>query len=929
MFKKRHLIVRALNCVLLATVIHAQTSAAMQLPADFKPQPTDFTRNAEQGSFLWFPKLTGLELVPRDGVHGIYVLTADQTDDRFRVGDVIFAVNGQNLINDTIASYRRIVRATRRDYEPTVIDLWRAGETVQVVIDNPPPQPPDLTQGGKPDLGQEDWSLGTTGAAGLIWGIPNITTKGSRQIYICEVRPGSAAEGVLQVGDVIVGAFGRKFQNDARREFAEALTLAETEAKQGRLELTVWNDGEVREAVVPLKVMGSYSDTTPADCEKTQAIIDQSVNYLLENGLGQGITQTVNALGLLSTGREDVMPAVQAHVEELKGQYPNDWTWYPSYQLILLAEYYLITGDDSVKPTMRAFADHIARGQSMVGTWGHIISQPLHFSDGTVYGRATDYGALNATGIVCMISLAMAEKCGITNRDIRFALQRGSQFFKFYMNKGAIPYGDHPPRTDEHDDNGKCSMAAVMFDLLGEEQAATFFTKMALASHQEREFGHTGNYFSFLWGPLGAARAGDEAASAFKKELLWFYDLERRPDGRFIYQGKPAIAKGRHSENCYVGWDCTGARLLAYTTHLKNLHITGKQTRIDPIKDEALAAIIEDGRTPALDYLDRSMSQLLELLKSWSPAVRERAALALGRKSDNVVDVLVERLKSDNRFEVYGAMQGLTHAGRGSEKAADAIIEYGFESKDPTAQYYALGAFSSYNLDMGMGRQALRVAPAMMKLAGELDRLYPQGPLKSRLGWALFYSGNAQEFRAIARDGAGLENVDRQLLIETVRELLQVDNGASRGAVAAIYDNLSDEELKQLWPDIYRATRELAPSGLMFASNIRLDGLKLMARHRTREGMETAAWYITNQKFHGNEGRTRDVLQLLVEDYAGHARAVIPTLEKAIDYYTTGPGNPNAKGENPQARLIREALAKIKAAPIPDWELTSIAEYLD
>jgi len=50
---------------------------------------------------------------------------------------------------------------------------------------------------------------------------------------------------------------------------------------------------------------------------------------------------------------------------------------------------------------------------------------------------------------------------------------------------------------------------------------------MTVASYAERERGHTGNYFSFLWGPLGANRAGPAAAAVpkltekLKNEDVW------------------------------------------------------------------------------------------------------------------------------------------------------------------------------------------------------------------------------------------------------------------------------------------------------------------------------------------------------------------------------------------------------------------------
>jgi hypothetical protein len=102
-----------------------------------------------------------------------------------------------------------------------------------------------------------------------------------------------------------------------------------------------------------------------------------------------------------------------------------------------------------------------------------------------------------------------------------------------------------------------------------------------------------------------------------------------------------------------------------------------------------------------------------------------------------------------------------------------------------------------------------------------------------------------------------------------------------------------------------------------------------MDKHHAREGMELAAWYLSNQKFHGSDNGTKFALKVLVEQYGGHAKAVLPELEKAAQYWEPGglaEQEPSAKGISAQ---IREAMAIIEKAQTPEWELTSIAEYLN
>ena len=62
-------------------------------------------------------------------------------------------------------------------------------------------------------------------------------------------------------------------------------------------------------------------------------------------------------------------------------------------------------------------------------------------------------------------------------------------------------------------------------------------------------------------------------------------------------------------------------------------------------------------RNSAYDKL--SADQLLERLGSWSPVVRERAAMALGRRKDVSIPPLVKVLESPALYSRYGACQAL------------------------------------------------------------------------------------------------------------------------------------------------------------------------------------------------------------------------------------------------------------------------------
>ena len=184
--------------------------------------------------------------------------------------------------------------------------------------------------------------------------------------------------GKLQLDDVVLGVDGKMFERDARKALADAINEAEEAENRGALKLRVWREGKILDITLVLPVMGSYSKTAPFNCAKTDKIIDQAVVHMEDVELTDGWLGHINALGLLATGREDVMPKVEAFAHSLvvpgetlsieKHVGMKCWHW--SYKTLFLCEYYLLTKDETVLPTINEYATKIAMGQSGAGTWG-------------------------------------------------------------------------------------------------------------------------------------------------------------------------------------------------------------------------------------------------------------------------------------------------------------------------------------------------------------------------------------------------------------------------------------------------------------------------------------------------------------------------------------------------------------------------------
>ena len=748
---------------------------------------------------------------------------------------------------------------------------------------------------------KHDWNLGATGLRGWIRS-EKMVTSDAREITITKVENDSPADGVLAVGDSILGVGGKPFSYDPRTEMGKALTLAESEAGQGNLTLTRLRAGSSAEVVVKLPVLGSYNATAPYDCPKSKLILEQGCKDLAKRMAKPSyakeldpIPRSLNALALLASGDQSYLPLIKKE-SEWAANYKTEGmaTWYYGYVMMFLSEYKIATGDDSVMPGLSRLALEAAHGQSAVGSWGHGFARPD--------GRLGGYGMMNSPGLPLTISLVMAREAGVKDPALDLAIERSAKLLRFYIGKGAIPYGDHHPWIENHEDNGKCGMAAVLFNLLGESKGAEFFSRMSVASHgAERDTGHTGNFFNILWAMPGVAQSGSNATGAWMSEFgSWYFDLARGADGNFLHQGPP-----EPEEDSYAGWDCTGGYLLAYAMPLEKLYLTGKKPDAVPQLDAAAAqSLIVDGR--GWNNKDRnsfydalSDEQILERLGNWSPVVRERAAMALGRRKDAPVTPLIKMLDSPSLDARYGACQGLIFLrGRGAP-SVDALQKT-LSHEDLWLRIKAAEALAA------IGAPATKVVPQLLELLARVDaKNDPRGMQQRYLSFALFDNEGLL--------GRSLEGVDRPALYKAVRAGLKNQDGRARGSIGSVYRHLSLEEIKPLLPAIHEAIVQPAPSGEMFADGIRVEGLRLLSQHHIEEGINALVIYTRDQNPWASQERTPELMKILLT-YGTHAKAAIPELTKIANYFEKDekdfpPDLMRMKGES-----VRETIAAIESS---------------
>lgn len=761
---------------------------------------------------------------------------------------------------------------------------------------------PDFTKGDSiPTNAKHDWNLGPTGLRGWMF-CDKLVTTDARQIAITAVDKGSPADGVVEVGDVLLGAGGRPFSFDPRTELGRAITEAETEAGSGKLMLTRWRAGQTSEIRVTIPILGTFSETSPFDCPKSKRILEQGIKTLAERVLQpdyerrtDGIPRSLNALALLAGGGQEHLPLVKREAQWAANFSTKSYsTWYYGYVMTFLAEYIMATGDESVLPGLRRLALEAANGQSAVGSWGHKFALPD--------GRLSGYGMMNAPGLPLTIGLVLARDAGVKDPEVEKSIELSARLIRFYIGKGAVPYGDHPAWTETHEDNGKCGMAAVLFQLLGEAKGADFFTRMAVASHgNERDGGHTGNFFNVTWSLPAIGQAGPHATGAWMHEFgTWYHDLARRWDGTFPHQGPP-----EPDYDSYKGWDATGAYLLGYALPLKRIVLTGKKPSVVPQLNHVEAEnLIADGsgwtnKDRKSAYQKLTEAELLTRLGSWSPIVRERAAAELAARKPVPVSAIISLLDSPSIEARLGACHALEEL-KSAAAPAVPMLRQTLQHSDLWLRVKAADALAA------IGKPALPALPDILaRIAiGPTDE-DPRAMEQRYLCGAVFDK--------MLNDARKLEGVDREKLRAAIARGLENQDGHARSKVSEVYQRLIFEEIEPLLPAICDAVEKPAPSGEMFADGVRLNGLKLLAAHHVEEGIMACADYIRTQNPWDSQERTPQILEQLLK-YGAHAQTVVPKLRETAEYFEQREPDFPKQLSLRKAAAVRDAITRIEAS---------------
>ena len=763
----------------------------------------------------------------------------------------------------------------------------------------------------------ESYNLGPTGLRGWMYRDPanmgqeGLQTNQDRQILITAVGAGTpAASAGLAVDDVILGIKAGSgsalvypanvFTTDSRKAFGAAITEAETTAKAGVVRILRWRAGVFSEVQLNLTVMGDYAATAPYNCPKSAAILATAIARLdseTSTSMTGGWSDAAKALALMAAVKPTdanynaVRQKVQNYAHNiapanLSLSGCNTWDW--GYMNIFLSEYYLRTVADGAPDAtalsgINKYTTALAKGQSKYGTFGHGGAE--QHADGSLHGSISWYGPVNSAGLVANLGIVLGKKAlmagGIAlDPEIDPAIERGSNFFAYFANKGGIPYGEHEPWSGGHASNGKDSMAAVMFALQGNRPVETeYFTRMSVAGWVGREYGHTGQGFSYLWSALGAAMGGDEAAAAHLNQVRWHLDLERRSDGSFVYDGGEQYGGsetvGYFGSSSYYGLSPNACFVLTYSLPLKRLLITGRdalpQNTLNTAKvTNAVAAGPYDR-----DCVGYSVATLLAAFSEYDPVVRHDAAAQMAAKSLSAAELNVQiALITNGTMSPDPNVRQAVCETMGIRKPTEALSALSQRLSDTDLWVRGKASNALKNYGSAASSQVNTMLTAFTANATDPDVIVWDDPIQIANGYLADTLFQAMADNTYAAD-------KQTLLYPALRAGLRQPDGMARMYLGSFLKNkLTQADVLAVAPSIVAAVAERSPADRMFSDVIRYDALNTLAKYKIEEGIPLCL-LLKEQTWHGDDW---DPFTLLQNTYRGAAKDALPTLYKWQDH---------------------------------------------
>jgi len=523
------------------------------------------------------------------------------------------------------------------------------------------------------------------------------------------------------------------------------LAIEDSEGGDGILNLTVKRKGASIKVAIQLEKLGRFADTFPENCKKTDTLKKRAYSYLLKNSDGissQG--RCVTILSMLSSDDPKVFTEGKRLAKAWNRVPGTDtWTWHLGFQGITLAEYYLITQDKSVLPTLETLSDMLRKAQykgpniykwkAKAGESQELINKHTQLYDGG-FGHGPfknapgGYGPMQRPTYLAILAWQLMKQCGIKLKHE--GIEKAYTFVDYGTNQaGLTAYGGEftlnngpidPVKWRSSTHNGcshKSGMAYVMYKLSPERKESEKRMDLHLSNidvaYRDMCDGHACPLMGLIWGWTGVFASEDVA---LKKKIFDYYkawiNMARchGSDSYVVLPGRNYADESYHRGN--IRNHTTGSIAFLYSFSNPKLQVQGVNMSIPGVNHLALTG------APAVAYK-------LITTKAYGAAAKKLLSLE----------------ESKNPESPAGKMVGFIDQIAGSE------IER-LKGQLDSGDWYTL------NSELSKAGKVYGGIPSFDKSSGKWKQL-----LKSKPGKAIVYAGQTASKGAIGKASVDLSNL--------------------------------------------------------------------------------------------------------------------------------------------------------------------------
>ena len=432
-------------------------------------------------------------------------------------------------------------------------------------------------------------------------------------LLVRHVFEDSPAHRKVKVGDYIIGAGGLEFvtphvngygmdkfgPHGPILDFAMALEASQALKGSGKLNLRLMRKEKARDVRLSLgKGYGTYSQTFPLDCIKSDKVLDDLYEYLLEHqkddgSWGSPVHDTFAPLALLASGKRKHLAAVKRNVQmHAKTTSVEDSSWLINWRYIsaaiVMSEYYLITRERWVLKELQQVYEFLLTTQYMDLSQldpkssethpGSVPKDAMASHGGWGHNPGFEgYGPIAMITAQAAIAFSLMEECGI-----EVDRERHEAAFAF-LNRGSgknayVWYKDQAAGQDDWADMGRTGASAIAYRITPWQGDY----KKRAQQHATLIGEHPGSFPDTHASPImgmGYTAAGAAAnPEAFRKLMQankWWFTLARCQDGSFYYQ--PNRDNNGYGPDSRISASAVTAFILSIPKH--NLRMTGRAAK--------------------------------------------------------------------------------------------------------------------------------------------------------------------------------------------------------------------------------------------------------------------------------------------------------------------------------------------------------------